>query len=265
MQMLLQSLERLKPLPSTIQRRLQPPVNFFLLSNNASALQAVKNPRSIKAHGAAIRFHRALTLTHTTSFTDLNIPGLGPIRRHLPGLTLARTQPSSQLGTTTRWNGPHTISGIPEGSSKEERPLQIGNANSGLRDVSPNSNFDGQATQAKDTILTRTTSAALQLAVDHAFTGTYARRFRPADPPETTTCPCGARTRSPSHLIRECPRLLTTPHQCRHTHTQSHAHIGEAPFLHQTRASTLTFITEGKVAFRPPDFDITYPIPPEPD
>jgi hypothetical protein len=34
-----------------------PPANFFLLSNNASALQAVKNPRSIKAHGAAIRFH----------------------------------------------------------------------------------------------------------------------------------------------------------------------------------------------------------------
>jgi hypothetical protein len=31
-----------------------PPVNFFLLSNNALALQAVKNPRSTKAHAAAI-------------------------------------------------------------------------------------------------------------------------------------------------------------------------------------------------------------------
>jgi hypothetical protein len=39
-----------------------PPANFFLLSNNASALQAVKNPRSIKAHGAVIRFHHVLTL-----------------------------------------------------------------------------------------------------------------------------------------------------------------------------------------------------------
>jgi hypothetical protein len=39
-----------------------PPVNFFLLSNNASALQAVKNPRSVKAHAAALRFHKALTL-----------------------------------------------------------------------------------------------------------------------------------------------------------------------------------------------------------
>jgi hypothetical protein len=39
-----------------------PPVNFFLLSNNASALQAVKNPRSTKAHAAAVRFHKAFML-----------------------------------------------------------------------------------------------------------------------------------------------------------------------------------------------------------
>jgi hypothetical protein len=40
----------------------QPPVNFFLLSNNASALQAVKNTRSVKAHDAALCFHKAITL-----------------------------------------------------------------------------------------------------------------------------------------------------------------------------------------------------------
>jgi hypothetical protein len=40
----------------------QPPVNFFLLSKNASALQVVKNPRSTKAHAAAVQFHKVLTL-----------------------------------------------------------------------------------------------------------------------------------------------------------------------------------------------------------
>jgi hypothetical protein len=40
----------------------------------------------------------------------------------------------------------------------------------------------------------------------NAFTGSYAKRFRPSDPPETLTCPCGASLRTPSHLIRECPR-----------------------------------------------------------
>ena len=37
-----------------------------------------------------------------------------------------------------------------------------------------------------------TTSAALQLAIDHAFTGTYARCFRPSDPPESLLCTCGS-------------------------------------------------------------------------
>jgi hypothetical protein len=39
-----------------------PPVNFFLLSNNASALQAVKNLRLVKAHAAVLCFHKVLTL-----------------------------------------------------------------------------------------------------------------------------------------------------------------------------------------------------------
>lgn len=51
----------------------------------------------------------------------------------------------------------------------------------------------------------RTTSTALQLAVDHAFTGSYASRFRPADPPHTLTCKCGAPTRDSDHIIRRCP------------------------------------------------------------
>jgi hypothetical protein len=104
---------------------------------------------------------------------------------------------------------------------------------------------------------------ALQLAVDHAFTGSYARRFRPADPPETTACPCGAHTRSPSHLIRDCPRLLQQrinagllSHNRTFTLEKLHSSIKHA---HQL----LTFISEGKVAFRPPDFDIV--IPPDPD
>ena len=50
-----------------------------------------------------------------------------------------------------------------------------------------------------------TTSTAIQLAVDHAFTGTYATRFRPSDPPESLRCPCGNDTRSPTHIILECP------------------------------------------------------------
>jgi hypothetical protein len=39
-----------------------PPDNLFIFSNSASALQAIKNPRSIKAHSSALQFHRVLTI-----------------------------------------------------------------------------------------------------------------------------------------------------------------------------------------------------------
>ncbi|KAH9021926.1 hypothetical protein EDB84DRAFT_1250813, partial [Lactarius hengduanensis] len=42
----------------------------------------------------------------------------------------------------------------------------------------------------------------------HTFTGTYARRFRPSDPPETTSCPCGEATRSAEHILLHCPRFV---------------------------------------------------------
>ena len=52
----------------------------------------------------------------------------------------------------------------------------------------------------------RTTSTALQVAVDHAFTGTYVTRFRTNDPPENARCPCGAASRSPQHITLRCYR-----------------------------------------------------------
>ena len=51
----------------------------------------------------------------------------------------------------------------------------------------------------------RTTSTALQLAVDHAFTASYAIRFRPSDPPESLSCTCGNVLRTPYHIITSCP------------------------------------------------------------
>ncbi|KAH8982977.1 hypothetical protein EDB86DRAFT_2811904, partial [Lactarius hatsudake] len=47
-----------------------------------------------------------------------------------------------------------------------------------------------------------------QLAVDHAFTGSYAKRFRRHDPPSSVTCPCGWGLRNPPHLISSCPRYF---------------------------------------------------------
>jgi hypothetical protein len=109
------------------------------------------------------------------------------------------------------------------------------------------------------------TSAAVQLAVDHAFTGSYAKRFRPADPPETLTCQCGAALRTPSHLIRECLHH----YQARvNNGIHSHMHMLTLEQLHSTKKRAhqlLKFITEGKVTLRPPEVLPATPVPPEPD
>ncbi|KAH9025598.1 hypothetical protein EDB85DRAFT_2292172 [Lactarius pseudohatsudake] len=47
----------------------------------------------------------------------------------------------------------------------------------------------------------------MQIATDHAFTGTYVQRFRPDDPPENISCPCGHPIRDSDHIIRHCPRF----------------------------------------------------------
>ncbi|KAH9030693.1 hypothetical protein EDB85DRAFT_2290443, partial [Lactarius pseudohatsudake] len=52
------------------------------------------------------------------------------------------------------------------------------------------------------------TSLAFQVAVDHAFTGSYAKRFRRHDPPSSVTCPCGWGLRDPPHLISSCLRYF---------------------------------------------------------
>ncbi|KAH8988266.1 hypothetical protein EDB86DRAFT_2749587, partial [Lactarius hatsudake] len=49
-----------------------------------------------------------------------------------------------------------------------------------------------------------------QVAVDHAFTGTYIQRFRPStgNPPENASCPCGEPIRTAAHVLLHCPRFI---------------------------------------------------------
>ena len=59
----------------------------------------------------------------------------------------------------------------------------------------------------KPTPSRHTTSTAFRLAVGHAFTTDYTRRFRPDIPLDQYTCECGYPDRSFYHLVYECPRF----------------------------------------------------------
>jgi hypothetical protein len=111
-----------------------------------------------------------------------------------------------------------------------------------------------------------TTSMAFQLAVDHAFTGSYAWRFRPTDPPESLWCPCGFHLRNPNHLIRHCwfhylHRLScliitcgrTLPLKSLFSHSVEHSH------------RLLSFIQQSHAAMCPPEMEVVRRMPPEPD
>jgi hypothetical protein len=110
----------------------------------------------------------------------------------------------------------------------------------------------------------RITSMAFQLAVDHAFTGSYVAHFCPSDLPETLLCPCGAPLRTPQYLTLECcqffqHRLNSRIFSFHHTlcYPQLYMSVKDAHRL-------LTILQTSHVAFRP-ETRLPIPPPPEPD
>lgn len=95
------------------------------------------------------------------------------------------------------------------------------------------------------------TTTALCLAVGHAFTSDYARRFRTDIPEEENHCICGFPDHSFHHLLYDCPR-----------HTQAHLTAGgnrrwdnESPLfyfrdIHSSR-QFLEFLQIPRAAFLP--------------
>jgi hypothetical protein len=110
----------------------------------------------------------------------------------------------------------------------------------------------------------RVTSTALQLAVDHAFTGSYAACFHPSDPPESLLCPCGAPLRTPQHLTLECRQFfqhwlnsgIFSFHRTLR-YPQLYASVKDAHHL-------LAFLQTSHTAFQP-ETGPPIPPPPEPD
>jgi hypothetical protein len=112
----------------------------------------------------------------------------------------------------------------------------------------------------------RTTSTTLQLAVDHAFTGSYAKRFCPLDPPPSLRCPCGHPLRSPHHIIRDC-RLYYLQRVGHRITANGRTLPLKTLFLTTTQLAhhLLSFIADSRAAMRPPEIGRWVNIPPEPD
>jgi hypothetical protein len=111
-----------------------------------------------------------------------------------------------------------------------------------------------------------TTSMALQLATDHTFTGSYAKHFRPLDPPESLQCPCGFPLRNPNHIIRDCHIFYLHHISCKIT-TCRHTLLLTSLFSHLVEHAhqLLSFIQQTHAATCPPEIGKLRAVPPEPD
>jgi hypothetical protein len=105
-----------------------------------------------------------------------------------------------------------------------------------------------------------------QLAVDHTFTGSYAKRFRLLNPPESLQCPCGSPLRNPNHLIRDC-RLFYLPCLSCKIATRRRTLPLKSLFSHlvENAHQLLSFIQQTCAAMRPPEIGRPIPVEPEPD
>ena len=215
-----------------------PPDALYILSPSSSALQAIQNPRSQSAQAHALLFHHSLTSFFSRHKDPRFILVWTPRDEELEGQTMARScaqetckqeppgglaivnsaafqkdqarirayeewaqdwhkdQAARRTGQKPRsYAYEHTLTRPPDGN------------NHALWSAAVDMVKDDRGRKTRKPVYKRrTTSTALQVAVDHAFTGTYVTRFRTNDPPENARCPCGAASRSPQHITLRCYR-----------------------------------------------------------
>jgi hypothetical protein len=282
-----------------------PPENIYLLCSSSPATQAIMNPGSIKAHSFTLRFHSALTTfftTHRGHITmcwapkDDSLEGnwlAGSLasqacRRDIADLpdgmdriqSAAFQKDCAHRKAFHQWELDYRLARTCNHESLESTGTSLDGAAYQYTISQPLSEInhplwsavvamekDERGRKTQRPLFTRwTTSTTLQLAVDHAFTGSYAKCFRPADPPESLQCPCGFHLRNPDHIIRHCrffyllhTSCLITSHgrplplKSLFSHLVEHAH------------RLLSFIQQTHAAMRPPEMEEVQRMPPEPD
>ena len=225
-----------------------PPQFIYIFRADNLALQAIRNPRSLKAHSSCIHFHKALT-TFFLIHRDVRLilawspknDDLHPDRlaRELAAEAALEFPPSGMDSVQSaayqkdrarrcafsQWEEEYQVNRMLEAAKTiwlgvDVCPPHFAYSHAIISPPSINhhplwrectTRVPATPGSKKKVFKYRrhTTATALQLAVDHTFTGSYAKRFRPKDPPESLTCKCGVKLRDPDHILRHCPIFHT--------------------------------------------------------
>ncbi|KAH8985306.1 hypothetical protein EDB92DRAFT_2028806 [Lactarius akahatsu] len=220
-----------------------PPNSIYVFTNSNSAIHAVKNPQSQTAQCHALMFYQALTILSLRHANFHLFLVWTPVDAELGGQWLAWDWVAQ--GCTR--NPPDGVNRINSASFQKARvrtlafnawghrwyanrlipvfrsqvlgePLSFHQTYTDIFPPDPKHPHPlwQQATAAEKLPSGRrqprhtchTTSTLMQVATDHAFTGTYVQRFHTNDPSENISCPCGKAVRDAEHIIRECPHFI---------------------------------------------------------
>jgi hypothetical protein len=283
-----------------------PPLSIYIFNACSPAIQAVKNPWSIKAHSYALHFHKALT-TFFLSHRDVHIVLCwAPKDDELEGSRMASNLATRacRVDLADLPNGMDHVQSATYQKDRArrrafthwERDYWLVHAHNDLQVSTTGLPLDGVAYQyaisqppsevnhplwsavtamekdeqgrktRRPLFSRRTTSTTLQLAVDHAFTGSYAKRFRPLDPPSSLRCPCSYHLRSPHHIIRDC-HLFYLKRVGHHIISHDRTLSLKTLFSSNTQMAhrLLSFIANLRAAMCPPEIGHWANIPLEPD
>jgi hypothetical protein len=283
-----------------------PPASIYLFCSSSPALQAIRNTRSIKAHSHVLRFHTVLTMFFSNhrgvhlvlcwALKDDKLEGNWMARSlaaaacqqslaDLPDsldriLSAAYQKDRARRRAFHQWELDYHLARVHNNLQVSATGFPLDRAAYQYAISQPPSKVnhplwsavvamekDAQGRKTRHPLFPRqTTSTALQLAVDHAFTGSYAKRFHPLDPPKSLQCPCGASHRNPNHLIRDCRLYYLTCISCKIT-THGCTMPLKSLFSHLVEHAhrLLSFIHQMCAAMCPPEIGQPIPVEPEPD
>ncbi|KAF8261662.1 hypothetical protein EI94DRAFT_1809968 [Lactarius quietus] len=202
-----------------------PPSHIYILAGNLSALQTITDIRTLIHQNTVLLFHKALTSFFSQHWdVKLWLTWSPPVRTRSQ-VTLARTAALGACTITPRALLSSIHSPSHQKAAARKRAFHMWKTEwlekrradqhtSFAREYALTRPPDGKnhplwlgVDKATVDVTRHTTSTALRLAVGHAFTSDYTKRFRPDIPPDELYCECGFTDCSWFHLVYDCPRF----------------------------------------------------------
>ena len=255
-------------------RERPPPEHVYILCQNTSALQGITKVLSYDNQNSVLLFHRSLT-TFCSQHREVGITLVwSPVNRKRVQDTVTRHKAMEACTLTPRASLNRVQSAAYQKQVTrqraftkwakewhEERRKRYGR-DSFAYEYALTKPPSGQnhplwkaavdKTDGVPCFTRHTTTTALRLAVGHAFTSDYTRRFRPDIPEDENYCSCGFPDHSFHHILYDCPQ-----------HTEARQSAGgdrewdeESPLYYfrdfQSSRQFLDFLQISRAAFLPP-------------